>query len=83
MDIVVVWTKVDSKKPVFVVNVPTGQTRSVTSPSGIFDEYLRAGSWYYVQQDTLKSGSEYRIKYYWKSNGPGLESIPDSEAPEI
>jgi len=89
-DILVVWTKADSKKPVFKVNVLTEQNRTVTTPTGNFDEYIRTGySWYRVSQPTndghtqLKSGYTYTVTYYWGSNGTGLEPIPDSEAPEI
>jgi len=89
-DILVVWTKADSKKPVFKVNVPTENTRTVTTPAGNFDEYIRTGClWYRVIQTTndehtqLKSGYKYTVTYYWGSNGTGLKSIPDSEVPEI
>ncbi|MDD4250461.1 MAG: YncE family protein, partial [Methanosarcina sp.] len=88
-DILVVWTKADSKKPVFKVNVPTGQTRTVTTPAGNFDEYIRTGClWYRVIQTNdehtqLKSGYKYTVTYYWGSNGTGLTPIPDSEVPEI
>ncbi|AKB74355.1 hypothetical protein MSLAZ_1094 [Methanosarcina lacustris Z-7289] len=89
-DILVVWTKADSKKPVFKVNVLTEQNRTVTTLTGNFDEYIRTGcSWYRVSQTTndghtqLKSGYTYTVTYYWGSNGTGLEPIPDSEAPEI
>jgi YVTN family beta-propeller protein len=93
-DILVVWTKADSKEPVFKVNVLNEQTRKVTAPTGSFDEYIRITypqevcSWYRVIQTTngghtqLESGYEYTVTYYWGSNGTGLTPIPDSEAPE-
>ena len=89
-DILVVWTKADSKNSVFKVNIPIGQTRTVTTPLGYFDEYVRVeGSWYCLipmsndGHTQLESGYEYTDKYYWGSDGNGLKPIPDSQAPEI
>jgi len=93
-DILVVWTKADSKESVFKANVLNEQNRTVTAPTGSFDEYIRITypqevcSWYRVIQTTngghtqLESGYEYTVTYYWGSNGTGLTPIPDSEAPE-
>ena len=79
-DILVVWTKADSKNPVFKVNIPIGQTRTVTTPLGYFDEYVRVeGSWYCLipmsndGHTQLESGYEYTDKYYWGSDGNGLK----------
>ncbi|BBL64834.1 YncE family protein [Methanosarcina mazei] len=93
-DILVVWTKADSREPVFKVNILNEQNRTVTTPTGIVDEYIRISypqevcSWYRVIQATnsghtqLESGYDYTVTYYWGSNGTGLTPIPDSEAPE-
>jgi YVTN family beta-propeller protein len=87
-DILVVWTKADSKKPVFKVNIPTGENRTIKAPTGSFDDYIRVGcSWYRAIQNNgdhkqLKSGYGYTFTYYWGSNGTALEPINDGEAPE-
>jgi YVTN family beta-propeller protein len=89
-DILVVWTKADSKQPVFKVNIPAGETRTVTVPAGSFDEYVRVtGSWYRIIPESndghtqIESGYEYTDKYYWGSSGNGLTPISDNEVPEM
>ncbi|WP_235283003.1 beta-propeller fold lactonase family protein [Methanosarcina sp. 1.H.T.1A.1] len=92
-NILVEWTKAGSKEPIFKANVLNEQTRTVSAPTGSFDEYIRVSyprggcSWYRETQTTkgytqLESGHEYTVTYYWGSNGTGLTPIPDSEAPE-
>lgn len=86
-DATVVWTKVGSKTPVFVVNIPSGRTRSVEIPGGTFDEYIRVTystghQWYDAGTYQWESGKIYNLRYYWGSTG-GLPKIPDSEAPNI
>jgi YVTN family beta-propeller protein len=92
-DILVVWTTADSKNSVFKANVLTGKKRTVTAPTGSFDEYIRVSypqvgcPWYRVNQNTndvhteLEPGYEYTVTYYWGSYGNGLTPINDSEAP--
>jgi YVTN family beta-propeller protein len=87
-DILVVWTRVGSKEAIFKVNIPSKQTRTVTTPSGTFDEYILmypSHDWYTVGQVTLESNYEYRLTYYVSNslNGTALIKIPDSEAPII
>lgn len=86
--ITVVWTKIGSKNPVFVVNIPYSQKRTVEIPAGTFDEYVlvtySAGhQWYDAGTDSFKSGYIYSIEYYMSSGSGGLPEIPDSEAPNI
>jgi len=94
-NIVVSWTKANSQKAVFKVNIPAKKTRTVKAPTGNFDQYIRTGgSWYRVIPDPksamvknghiqLKSGYTYTVKY-WASTGNKLvlKKIPDSKAPK-
>lgn len=92
-DIVVSWAKEGSQKAVFQVNIPAGQTRTVTAPSGSYEEYIRAGcSWYIVTDGhiVVESGYEYSLEYYTVVDnntivydGTGFKQIPDSQAPKI
>lgn len=94
-DIVVSWTKAHSQKAVFKVNIPAMKSRTVTAPTGDFDQYIRkGGKWNFVIPYSksplvknghvqLKSGYSYTVKY-WSSTGNKLvlKQIPDSKAPK-
>ena len=92
-DIIVSWAKENSQKAVFQVNIPAGQTRTVTTLGDSYDEYIRMKcSWYKVTPGpvVVKSGYEYSLKYYtvMENNtliydGTGFKPIPDSQAPKV
>lgn len=83
--ITVVATKVNSKNPITVVNIPALKTRDVTIPAGSYDCYiLMADNWYRALGGPfiIKSG----YTHTWTLNmvsGGGLKKIPKSEAPKI
>lgn len=94
--IVVSWTKTNSQKAVFKVNIPAKKSRTVKAPTGSFDQYMRTGgSWYrfipfpsddgmfYKNGHTqLKSGSTYTWEYYSTLENSLWQKIPDSKAPK-
>lgn len=90
-DIIVAWTKAGTTDRVFKVSVPKGKTRTVTAPTGKFEQYVKVkqGSKFYPYQvitkpkyAQLKSGYEYTSIYKWESSG-NLKSIPDKKAAKI
>ena len=97
-NIVVSWAKAaktGSKNPkaIFQVNVPIGQTRTITAPSGTYNQYVRTGGFWYIVNGhaAVKSGYRYTMSYYQVItdnntviyDGTGFKRIPDSQAPKI
>jgi hypothetical protein len=82
-NILVAWTKVNSRKSVFKVNVAKGKTGTVKVSPGTYVQYVRVGSSWYrlasriIIKPAYVSGS---ITYYWSSTGSGYK-IPNSQAP--
>lgn len=75
-NIVVSWTKANSKKAVFKVNIQAKKSRTVQVPTGYFEQYVwTGGSWYhFIPADSegfyknghvlMNSGYTYTMEYY-------------------
>ena len=79
-DATVVWTIKGTKNKVFTANIQKGRTKTINTPVGTFDEYIKADRWYKAGSDTFDAYHTYTLRYYKNpKSGLGTTLIPINE----